>query len=187
MNEKPRAPYAEVHRAASEMLRGMSPDEARAFMREAGVLGITPQVGDKVRVLGRFDLWHYGIVVGTDRQGRVSVVHNDTDLGVVVAPLETFANGHRVQMVQRAPQGHEYGVAARAASLVGKRYDLVNFNAEQLANVAYEGTSRSPQLALGGILAAFGLMVVAVALSGDRAWDESAARYRDARGRFAAG
>ena len=187
MNPKTHAPYAEDHRAASEELRRMTPEQMRDLMREAGVLGITPQLGDKVRVLGRFDLWHYGVVVGTDRQGRVSVVHNDKELGVVVEPLEAFANGQRVQMVQRAPAGSEYEVAARAASLVGKRYDLLNFNCEHLANFAHEGVARSPQLALGGLLAAFGLIAAAVALSGDRNWDESAARYRDARGRFAAG
>ena len=47
------------------------------------------------------------------------------------------------------------------------------------AYFAHECAARSPQMALGGLFAALGLIAVALALSGDREWDESAARYRD--------
>ena len=186
MSPKPQAAYADAHREASKAFRSLTPEQMRQRLREAGVLGITPQIGDKVRVLDRHEDWHYGVVVGTDAAGRISVVHNGANGVVEVSPLERFADGSRVQMVQRAPAGREYEAAAQAASLLRKRYDLANFDAATLPAAA-PAPNNGARIALGVALAAVGLLAVAVLLSDDAEWDESAGRYRDARGRFAPG
>lgn len=185
MNDDSRAPFADAHERASSAFRSLSREEKLQRMRDAGVLGLTPHVGDKVRVRGPLMTWHYGIVVGVDGAGRVNVVHNDKIAGVVHATLAEFAGRQAVQMVQRAPENRAYEVAARAVNHLGKPYDLVNFNCEHLASDAQQGTATSPQLMLGGLLAVVGLAVAAVALSGDQSWDGNLGRYRDSRGRFA--
>lgn len=186
MSPKPQAAYADAHRDASQAFRSLTPEQMRQRLREAGVLGITPQIGDKVRVLDRHEDWHYGVVVGTDARRRVCVVHNTPDGTVAVSPLDRFAAGHRVQMVQRAPTGREYEAAAQAATLLGTRYDLAEFDAAKLPPAA-PPPNDGARLALGVALAAVGLLAAAVLLSDDAEWDESAGRYRDARGRFAPG
>lgn len=183
MSTKPQAAYAEAHRAASQEFRKLSREQMRERLREAGVLGVVPQVGDKVRVLGRLNTWHYGVVIGADPDGHVNVVRNDGDL-VGVQALQEFARGHRVQLVERPPVGHEYAAAARAADLVGKRFDLSTFDTRPPRRARADAGGA---LLLGGLLAAFGLAAAAVILSDDKEWDETTGRYRDSRGRFATG
>lgn len=185
MNRNPRAPYAEAHKRARAAFWQLTPEQRLARMRQAGIVGETPHIGDKVRVLGLLGVWHYGIVVGADTNGQVSVVHNTKEQGVVLSSLVDFADGQAVEMVQRAPAGREFEVAERAMSHLGKQYDLFNFNCEHLATHAHTGQASSSQLALGGLLAAFGLAALAVVLAGDTAYDGNVGRYRDARGRFA--
>lgn len=181
MSTRVRWPYVEQHQRASAEFRRLTPDEQRDRLRRAGIVGITPQVGDKVRVLGRLDIWKYGIVVGVDPElHRVHVACNGSDGRVIIAPLHEFAEDKRVEMVERPSAGHEYETAARAIQLRSKQVDLANFRSER--------PSLAPAPAAGaflGLLAGIGLAAAAVALSDDREWDESVGRYRDARGRFA--
>ena len=185
MSSGSRWPYAEAHRKASEAFWSLSPEQQRARMRAAGVVGITPQIGDKVRVLGRLDIWHYAVVVGADPDGRVHVVRNDNG-SVTVAPLHEFASGQRVELVRRAPAGREFEAAARALNLRGQRYDLAAFDVDLPAPALPSRPTPSPApVTLGALLAGIGLEAVAIALSDDREWDEGAGRYRDARSRLA--
>lgn len=43
----------------------------RARLREAGVLGATPRLDDKVRLLTDMNRWRVAVVIGTDPKGRV--------------------------------------------------------------------------------------------------------------------
>lgn len=183
MSTRVRSPYVEQHRRASEEFRRLTPDEQRDRLRRAGIVGITPQVGDKVRVLGRLDVWKYGIVVGVDPQNhRVHVACNGPDGRVMFAPLHEFAGGKRVEMVERASAGREYETAARAIQLRGRQVDLANFHSERPSPAP---TASPAAGAFLGLLAGIGLAAAAIALSDDTEWDESVGRYRDARGRFA--
>lgn len=187
MTTPPRWPAADAHRQASEAFRSLSPEHQRERMRAAGVLGVTPQLGDKVRGVGRLDTWRYGIIVGADQagHGRVHVAW-DNGMGVVVEPLDEFAAGRRVEMIQRAPAGWEYEVAAHVMRHRGQRLDLRTFDVGSVVAPPAPTPQPSGLVLLGALLAGAGLAAIAVALSEDREWDESVGRYRDARGKFAA-
>jgi len=186
VSAKPQAAYAEAHRAASQEFRKLSREQMRERLQEAGVLGVVPHVADKVRVLGRLNVWHYGVVIGADREGRVHVVHNEGD-HVVVRTLREFARGQRVQLVERPPEGRELAAAARAAELVGQRFDLSTFEPGAVDRPARRRARPAGERALGVVLAALGLAAAAVNLSDDNEWAEATGRYRDSRGRFAPG
>lgn len=120
MTNPPRWPHADAHRRASEDLRSHGPERQRERMRAAGVVGVTPRLGDELRVVGRLGTRRYGIVVGADQagHGRVHVAHDDGAGGVVEA-LDVFAAGRRVELIQRALPGREYDVAAHAMARRG--------------------------------------------------------------------
>jgi len=78
MTRGSRPPYAEAHARARAAFRGLTAEQRLDRMREAGIVGETPHVGDKVQVGGAFGNGRYAIVVGADKvSNRVSVVHND--------------------------------------------------------------------------------------------------------------
>jgi hypothetical protein len=176
-------PYAAEHERANAAFWELTPEQRIQRMREAGILGEDwPHLGDKVRVSGPALDWSYGVVVGADpNTGRVAVVHNTRDGGVVVSSLEDFAGDEAVEMVQRAPEGREHAVAAHAAELVGGTFDLAGFDSEELVRSS-ESASWSAQEVLASLLVALGLTAAAVALSRDALWAPSLGRYRDARG-----
>ncbi len=177
----------DVHDLAIARFRNQSAHRRESIIRDSGFLGITPRVGDKIRVAGPFPTWHYGVVVGRREDGEILVVHNDKDLRQVVqATLADFAKDRPVEMVQRAAKGTERAVAERAAELLGQPYDLWNFNCEHVANYAVTGEATSPQV--WSALIALGVAVAgALLLRGGDTWDPSSGRYRDARGRYSAG
>ncbi len=181
MTTDPDAPYAEEHRIASEALRRLTPEQLRARMRRAGVLGAPPQHGDKERVLDGMNRWGCAVVIGASADGQVHVAHQDGD-AVAVGPLGRFAGDHRVQLVARPSPGHEHAAAARAAALIGARADLATFEV-QPPDPPAEGAAAQ----LAAALRALGLVAAAVVLGDDREWDEGPARYRDARGSWVGG
>ncbi len=172
MTFDPSAPYAEEHRRASESFRRLPPEQMRARLREAGVLGATPRLGDKVRLLTDMNRWRYAVVIGADAEGRVYAVHHDGDRLVPVA-LEAFSGGNRVQLVARAAPGEERAAALRAVRLIGATRDLADLD---VAAPGPDGAELVPALR------AVGLDAPEVELAEDPAWEETAARYRDARG-----
>lgn len=123
------------------------------------------QVGDKLRIPGFPGTLHYGIYVGSTREALRGVVHNAKGLGVVISELEEFAAGHAVVVETRVMGGWwiQRRVAQRALSLLGRNYDLMNFNCEHAATWAQSGEARSPQVS-GYVLAAL-LLVGLCALS----------------------
>lgn len=151
----------------------------RELLRETGVLGLTPKVGDKVRMLGPTEQWVHGVIVGASEKDERVLVAHDRDGVVQVAPLDEVANGRRVHLLQRAPEGKEREVAARALQLRGKPKSLARFNASRAGSGSAAGWMT--------LAAGLGLIAGALLLSGDDTWDESTARYRDSRGRFSRG
>src|SRR5688572_16042517 len=105
------------------------------------------KVGDAIRI-ERLGYNHLGIYVG--RQGAIAhaVVHNDKGIGVVLCTLPQFADGKMVHLHNEA-QGNEFEreqIAERALSMLGKEFDLINFNCEHLVNYAQNLTPESPQV-----------------------------------------
>jgi hypothetical protein len=122
-------------------------------------------VGDKLRIPGFPGTLHYGIFVGSTRGFFRGVVHNAKGLGVVLSEFDEFATGHPVVIETRVTGGWwaQRQVAHRALSLIGRSYDLVNFNCEHAATWAQSGEAKSPQV--GGYLLAALLLVGLLALS----------------------
>lgn len=106
------------------------------------------QVGDKLRVPGFLGALHYGIYVGRTQGMLHGVVHNAKGHGVVLSEFREFAAGRPVVIETRVAGGWraEQVVARRALALVGKEYDLLNFNCEHAATLAQTGRARSPQV-----------------------------------------
>jgi hypothetical protein len=116
------------------------------------------QVGDMIRVPGAMGTYHVGIYVGRTGGRPRAVVHNAKGLGVVICDLGEFAAGRAVELESRVPGGWwaQQRAARRALSLVGLKYDLLNFNCEHAATLAQTGEARSSQLRAAGT----GLLVI---------------------------
>lgn len=118
------------------------------------------QTGDVIERPGPWPTRHRGLVVGRDIFGRVWVIHNPKGGCVRYDLLEAFADGHEVVVVSGPALNNSQRVTAvkRAQSLLGRQYDLLNFNCDHLVTFALAGTASSPQLqacaAIAVILAA---------------------------------
>lgn len=118
------------------------------------------QIGDKLRVPVRLGVYHYGIYVGPCGPYGEDVVHNDKGGGVQLVGFRIFAAGQPVQVVSRARSWYEgWVIRDRALSLVGTRYDLLNFNCEHAANYAEAGVAFSPTLRGSAFLGLVGGLV----------------------------
>jgi hypothetical protein len=124
------------------------------------------EMGDMIRIQ-RFGYSHIGIYVGWMR-GRNCVVHNDKFGGVVLSTLEEFSDNQPVHIHKKAPDDYfvRTMIKGRAMALLGKKYDLLTFNCEHLANLVQSGKSESPQLQ-GAVLLFLCIIGVAALASGD--------------------
>jgi hypothetical protein len=138
--------------------------------------------GDKCWVQS-FLTKHYGVCTGLGPDGQLWFVHNTPDGGVVHATQSAFAGGRPIHVEQRAVPGQQAVVAARALSLVGRRYDLLSFNCEHVANLAANGRAESKQVQRG-VVATVSLILLALANQNGTAVDRNGYR-RDGSGRFA--
>lgn len=105
-------------------------------------------VGDIIERPGPFGKKHRGIFVGFDEYGRAWVIHNDMGEIVCWVLFEHFAADLPVTIASRkARSPHEQrAIVSRAQSLLGWRYDLLNFNCDHLVTYAQDGVATSPQL-----------------------------------------
>lgn len=113
------------------------------------------QNGDVVEVVGPFPC-HVGVYAA----GR-GFIHNQKGNCVVLTNLQTFSGGLPIRVIARVNGGwfRREQVVQRALTLMGKRYDLLNFNCEHAAYYAATGVARSPQLGWAVLgLAVFGLV-----------------------------
>jgi len=122
--------------------------------------------GDRLRT--RQYYWHEGIYVGPQSPTGASIVHNDIDAGqVILSHPEAFAvKGRPIQLAERTPEPKRAEVVARALSLIGTKFDLLEFNCQHFARLAQHGIARSPRLQLAaisvGVAAALGAGVLGV-------------------------
>jgi hypothetical protein len=76
--------------------------------------------------------------------------------------METFSGGRPVRVISRVVGSvfDQEQVVQRALSLVGQRYDLLNFNCEHVAYYAQTGVAKSPQLGFAALclLVVFGFL-----------------------------
>jgi hypothetical protein len=108
--------------------------------------------GDKIWTEGPWATKHYGIYLGYDVDGIACVVHNNKGTGVEVTSFDAFSSGNPVFLEQSAPDDprKQEEIAQRALSLLGRQYDLISFNCEDLANYAQTGTAYSTQVFFWG-------------------------------------
>ncbi len=119
--------------------------------------------GDKLQRPGPLGTWHVGIYLGQDYLGRDWVIHNDKGGYVKEDLLSTFAAGHPISLAQRTARTlwEQQQIIARARSLLGQQFDLINFNCEHFANYAQAGKASSPQLRFAaGAAAVFSLILL---------------------------
>ncbi len=127
------------------------------------------RMGDKVWVW-KSGVRHYGVVVCVCAQHAAHVVHASKATGVVEdVPLAAFAGGQGVTIEQRAGVGREDTVVRRARGLIGRRYDLLNFNCEHTATFAMTGRATSAQLGAAAAVVGVVALVTGVAWAGSRA------------------
>lgn len=118
------------------------------------------QTADIVERPGPWPTQHRGLVAGQDVFGRIWVIHNPKGGCVRYDLLDVFADGQEVTIVPGPALSSAQRVAAvkRAQSLLGRPYDLLNFNCDHMVTFALAGVAKSPQLqacaAIAFILAA---------------------------------
>lgn len=122
------------------------------------------QAGDKVEVnCGLYK--HVAIYRGHQWDGR-DFIHNAKNGCVSLATVDEFAAGKQIFLCEAAPDDYfqRQAIIERAMSLLGTKYDLINFNCEHFANYAQKGRSESPQLAAGAaVLALLGIFAAVLA------------------------
>lgn len=103
------------------------------------------EVGDKIRVHGELGFHHHGIYVGPRGPSGEDVVRNAKGGYVASVHFDDFADGREVEVAQRRAGSWEEqeAIVRRAFSLIGRQYDLINFNCEHFANYATAGVLRS--------------------------------------------
>ncbi|HEX9223255.1 MAG TPA: lecithin retinol acyltransferase family protein [Candidatus Acidoferrales bacterium] len=120
-------------------------------------------IGDKIQRPGPLGTWHVGIYLGRDYLGCEGVIHNDKGGYMKEDLLSAFAAGFQVSVAQRAARTwwEQQRIVARARSLLGQKFDLINFNCEHFANYAETGVAHSPQLRFAvGAATLFALIIV---------------------------
>jgi hypothetical protein len=112
------------------------------------------QNGDMIEVVGLPFPRHVGIYAS----GR-GVVHNHKSCCVELTSMAGFSGGRPVRVISRVvgPWFEQEQAVQRALSLVGQRYDLLNFNCEHAAYYAQTGVAKSPQLVGFAALCLIGL------------------------------
>lgn len=102
------------------------------------------QNGDMIEVIGQFPFPRH---VGIYASGR-GVVHNHKSCCVELTRIEDFSGGRPIRVISRVVGSwiEQENVVQRALSLIGQRYNLLNFNCEHAAYHAQTGVAKSPQL-----------------------------------------
>jgi lecithin:retinol acyltransferase len=119
-----------------------------------------PKIGDKLKVIGASGVYHYGVYVGPRGFDKRDVVHNAKNGGVELVRLQDFASRNPVMIVDPVERSwqEQRQIAARAMSLLGRKYDLINFNCEHLANYATTGKAVSPALQVAAVIGVIGFL-----------------------------
>jgi len=114
------------------------------------------QNGDMIEVMGQFPFpRHVGIYAGVR-----GVVHNHKSCCVQLTSLQAFSGGRPIRVTSRVAGSwfEQEQVVQRALSLVGKPYNLLNFNCEHAAYYAQTGEAKSPQLGFALVFCLLGIV-----------------------------
>ncbi len=128
------------------------------------------KTGDMIQRPGPLGTHHVGIYLGRDVWGREWVIHNAKGGFVREDLMEPFAAGFPVSLRNRVARTlyEQQTTLARARSLLGQKFDLLNFNCDHFATYAQTGTASSPQLrAFAGVIGI--ALFVGLAISGAKA------------------
>jgi hypothetical protein len=110
---------------------------------------------------------HHAIYLGQDHLGRDLIAENIVGNQVCITTAELFFSKN--PSISRIERFQGDGIQRRAAvesalKLVGKPYDLINYNCEHFANEVQMNASLSPQLQVG-------LAVILIAAFVAAIWD----------------
>lgn len=99
---------------------------------------------------------HHAIYLGVDSQGTEWVVENYKFVGVRLISAETFFRNKRQITVNRFDGSHidRFNAVKRALSLLGKPYDLINYNCEHYASYVQNGKAESKQVNVATLILA---------------------------------
>ena len=123
------------------------------------------EIGDMIAI-SKPGYKHFGIYVGSRGIYGSSVVHNCKREGVILSSLSDFSGNSPIFIHQKATgkfRVERETIAQRALSLLGTKYDLIQFNCEHAA-LTQSGFGRSPQIIGAALLALCiaGLVLVAL-------------------------
>lgn len=125
--------------------------------------------GDRL-VLPKGDLGfiqHHAIYIGNDSHGNRRYVENHIEKGVqMINEKHLFRDGYHLTRVEPfiGNVSQRRLAVNRAIALIGKQYDLVNFNCEHYANAVQYDKPFSKQVE-NGILATLVLAVIGIGYS----------------------
>lgn len=129
---------------------------------------VTPRSGWRL-------IQHHAIYWGMDSNGVHWIIENQDYVGVQLIELRKFLQRiFEVKRIERfTGNNHERSAALeRGERLIGRRYDLFNFNCEHFANYVQLGRSFSKQMenVSGGLkfVAGFSLLIMAIGAAAKR-------------------
>ena len=124
----------------------------------------TLQPGDRV-VLPKSSLGliqHHALYVGKDNVGNRLYIENAIGRGVqIITESYLFKDGYQITRIERfhgSPNQRQMAVRS-AIKMLGKQYDLINFNCEHYANNIQHRRSYSHQVENGLVLGLIALLL----------------------------
>lgn len=95
---------------------------------------------------------HHIIYLGKDKKGNRVFIENSISKGVqIVNEAQVFKDGYQITRIEKfngTPQQRNEAIQ-RALKLIGKNYNLINFNCEHFANIVQYKSIESKQVQLG--------------------------------------
>lgn len=95
---------------------------------------------------------HHIIYLGKDKNGNRLFIENSISKGVhIVNEAQVFKDGCQITRIEKfngTPQQRNDAIQ-RALKLIGKNYNLINFNCEHFANIVQYKLIESKQVQLG--------------------------------------
>ncbi len=104
---------------------------------------------------------HHAIYIGKDQSGNRIYIENAVGRGVqLISESYLFRDGFKLIRIEpyKGSQHQRSAVVKAALKMVGKKYDLINFNCEHYANSVQHGKSYSSQISVAMTV---GLLVLA--------------------------
>ena len=110
------------------------------------------KIGDVlIRTKGIFK--HFGIFIGL-WNGQYIVAENNPKSGVKYITLNQFLSGKPLQGIEyfKGTESERQQIIPYINSIIGRNYDLVNYNCEHFANEVQTGKAHSKQVKIFGLV-----------------------------------